>query len=163
MSILTRALLSKAGGGLLTGRTACIRNFTYLNTRVAPVLSSAPSNQKPLQVLPLRNSSHGNHVPLWTAEKALSAALLPLIPAAFMFPSPIMDYILAFSLAIHSHWGIEAIVVDYVRPSIFGPVIPKLAVGLVYVLSALTFGGLCYFTYSDVGLTRAVKLLWRAE
>lgn len=57
--------------------------------------------------------------------------------------------------------GIEAIVVDYVRPSIFGPVIPKIAVGMVYALSALTLGGLFYFNYSDVGLVQAIKMLWK--
>lgn len=57
--------------------------------------------------------------------------------------------------------GIEAIVVDYVRPSIFGKVIPKLAVGAVYALSFFTLGGLCYFIYTDVGIINAVKLLWK--
>lgn len=57
--------------------------------------------------------------------------------------------------------GVEAIVVDYVRPSVFGPVIPKLALALVYGLSALTLGSLWYFTYTDVGLAKAVKMLWK--
>ena len=57
--------------------------------------------------------------------------------------------------------GIEAIVVDYVRPSVFGETIPKLAVGLVYAFSALMLGALWYFTYSDVGLVNAVKMLWK--
>lgn len=50
---------------------------------------------------------------------------------------------------------------DYVRPSIFGKVIPKLAVGAVYALSFFTLGGLCYFIYTDVGIINAVKLLWK--
>ena len=48
---------------------------------------------------------------------------------------------------LHSHWGVEAIVVDYVRPSLFGgsTVIPNIAHGLVWVLSAFALGGLYYF------------------
>lgn len=57
--------------------------------------------------------------------------------------------------------GIEAIVVDYVRPSVFGNTIPKLALGAVYGLSALTLGGLFYFIYADVGLVTAIKMLWK--
>ena len=57
--------------------------------------------------------------------------------------------------------GIEAIVVDYVRESVFGTVIPKLGVALVYALSAFTLGGLFYFTYSDVGLANAIRMLWK--
>lgn len=70
-----------------------------------------------------------------------------------------MDYAVATSLVVHIHWGIEAIVVDYVRPSIFGPTIPKISVGLVYLLSSLALGGLFLFNYTDVGLTQATRML----
>lgn len=68
----------------------------------------------------------------------------------------IEDFFLLFTCR-----GIEAIVVDYVRPSVFGAVIPKLAVAAVYGLSAMTLGGLMYFIYADVGLVTAIKMLWR--
>ena len=57
--------------------------------------------------------------------------------------------------------GIEAIVVDYIRPSVFGNAIAKASVGAVYLLSAMTLGGLAYFIYTDVGLINAVKMLWK--
>jgi len=114
-----------------------------------------------LQVQPSRLSSSGDHVALWTAEKVVSGVLLPVIPLALMFPTPALDYLMAFAITIHSHWGIEAIVVDYIRESVFGPVIPKLGVALVYALSAATLGGLFYFTYSDVGLSNAIRMLWK--
>ena len=63
------------------------------------------------------------------------------------------------SLVTHVHWGLEAIVVDYVRPRLFGPVIPKIAIGLTYLLSILTLAGLYYFNYTDVGLSQAVMML----
>ena len=59
--------------------------------------------------------------------------------------------------------GIEAIVVDYVRPSLFGgsTVIPNIAQALVWALSVFTLGGLYYFNYTDVGLVNAIKMLWQ--
>jgi len=57
--------------------------------------------------------------------------------------------------------GIEAALVDYIRPVIFGPVIPKLAIAALYGISVLSLGGLIYFSYSDVGLVNAVKMFWK--
>lgn len=58
--------------------------------------------------------------------------------------------------------GIEAIVVDYVRPSLFGgkTLIPNLAQAAVWAMSAFTLGGLYYFNYTDVGIVNAIKMLW---
>ncbi|CAL8093369.1 unnamed protein product [Orchesella dallaii] len=108
-----------------------------------------------------RLSSTGDHVTLWTAERVLTGILVPLVPITFLLPSQPLEYLLAFGFTLHSHWGIEAIVVDYVREAMFGPVIPKLALAAVYGLSALTLGGLFYFIYSDVGLIQAIKMLWK--
>lgn len=62
-----------------------------------------------------------------------------------------------------SFLGVEAIVVDYIRPSLFNgsTVIPNIAQGLVWLLSALTLGGLYYFNYTDVGIVNAIKMLWK--
>lgn len=100
-----------------------------------------------------------NHAKMWTAERLLSLALVPS-PLAFMMPIPAMDYVIAAALVLHVHWGLEAIVVDYIRPSIFGPVVPKVSLMLLYVLSALSLGGLFYFNYTDVGLVSATKMAW---
>ena len=58
--------------------------------------------------------------------------------------------------------GVEAIVVDYIRPSLFGgkTLIPNLCQGAVWLLSFLTLGGLYYFNYTDVGIVNAIKMLW---
>ena len=45
---------------------------------------------------------------------------------------------------------------DYVH----GPTMPKMAMGLLYVVSALTLAGLFYLNYKDIGLTKAVKKIW---
>lgn len=96
---------------------------------------------------------------MWNAERLLSAALIAVIPASFYIPSPVMNYALALSLVVHTHWGLEAIVVDYIRPSVFGATIPKVALGSLYLLSILTLAGLFYFNYSDVGLVTGLRML----
>lgn len=101
------------------------------------------------------------HDKLWKAERYLSLALLGVLPAAWVIPHPMMDYAVATSLIVHVHWGVEAIVTDYIRPSIFGPIIPKISIGLVYVLSILAAGGLFLFNWTDVGITQAIKMLGR--
>ncbi|RZC35172.1 succinate dehydrogenase [ubiquinone] cytochrome b small subunit, mitochondrial, partial [Asbolus verrucosus] len=56
--------------------------------------------------------------------------------------------------------GLEAVVVDYVRPIIFGNIIPKLSVGLLYLISAATLGGLIYFNVNDIGIGKAIRRFW---
>ena len=85
-------------------------------------------------------------------------ALLGVIPAAIAMPNPALDYLLALSLVTHVHWGLEAIVVDYIRPALFGSLIPKIAIAYVYMLSIAALAGLFYFNYTDVGLGVAIRM-----
>ena len=76
------------------------------------------------------------------------------------------DNKLVSSLLINFHFdlisGIEAVVIDYIRPSLFHgkTLIPRIAQACVWLLSAFTLGSLYYFNYTDVGLVNAIKLLW---
>uniref|UniRef100_A0A8C5Q4B5 Succinate dehydrogenase [ubiquinone] cytochrome b small subunit n=1 Tax=Leptobrachium leishanense TaxID=445787 RepID=A0A8C5Q4B5_9ANUR len=92
----------------------------------------------------------------WTSERALSVVLLSLLPAAYLYPGPAVDYSLAATLALHGHWGLGQVVTDYVH----GDLKFKLASTGLFALSALTFAGLCYFNYHDVGICKAVAMLW---
>uniref|UniRef100_A0A7M4E8Z8 Succinate dehydrogenase [ubiquinone] cytochrome b small subunit n=1 Tax=Crocodylus porosus TaxID=8502 RepID=A0A7M4E8Z8_CROPO len=92
----------------------------------------------------------------WAGERVLSVILLGLLPAAYMYPGPVVDYSLAFVLPLHGHWGLDQVITDYVH----GEVSPIVAKGFLHVLSALTFSGLCYFNYHDVGICKAVAMLW---
>jgi len=166
--LLSRLVLARGASGNPFGKVT-LKSFSSLHiSKGTPALLgnlSDSHNKKTLpsklSIQPARLSSHGDHVALWTAEKIFSGILVPVIPLALMFPTPALDYLMAFVITVHSHWGIEAIVVDYVRESVFGSVIPKIGVALVYALSAMTLGGLCYFTYTDVGLANAVRMLWK--
>jgi succinate dehydrogenase (ubiquinone) membrane anchor subunit len=92
----------------------------------------------------------------WNIERYLSVALLAMIPAGLILENNVFDHLLAVSLVLHSHWGIEQILTDYLH----GPTLPKLGFGLAYVVSALTLIGLIYFNYTDIGLSKAVKKIW---
>lgn len=114
-------------------------------------------------VSPVRCSSGGSHVTLWNAERALSLALLGVVPVGLMFPSQVGDTLIAVSVVMHQHWGLEAIVTDYVRPILFGTTVPKMAHGLLLVVSAATLGGLFYFNYNDIGIAGFVRKIWATK
>ncbi|CAD6995146.1 succinate dehydrogenase [ubiquinone] cytochrome b small subunit, mitochondrial [Ceratitis capitata] len=105
-------------------------------------------------------AAKGNHVPLWTAERLISLGLLGVVPAAFIYPSQTLDALLAVSVVLHSHWGVEAIITDYARPQVVGPLLPKVAHGALILLSIATLGGLFYIIQNDVGIAKSVKQVW---
>ncbi|XP_075994341.1 succinate dehydrogenase [ubiquinone] cytochrome b small subunit B, mitochondrial [Genypterus blacodes] len=92
----------------------------------------------------------------WTAERAVSILLLALGPAAYFNPGSVVDYSLAAALTLHGHWGIGQVLTDYVH----GDTKIKLANAGLFLLSSVTFAGLCYFNYHDVGICKAIALLW---
>lgn len=92
----------------------------------------------------------------WTAERVLSVALLALGPVAYFYPVPAVDYSLAAALTLHGHWGIGQVLTDYVH----GEAKEKMAHAGLFLLSTVTFAGLCYFNYNDVGICKAIALLW---
>lgn len=59
--------------------------------------------------------------------------------------------------------GLEACVIDYVRPIIFGPAIPKITLGLLYVISAATLGGLLYYNHICIGIGRTGRRFWEIK
>ncbi|KAK4009887.1 succinate dehydrogenase [ubiquinone] cytochrome b small subunit A, mitochondrial-like [Daphnia magna] len=140
------------------------RNKTFLENRIVPSSQNGVKkftvNHKALAETSSCKSAD-DHTRLWTIERSLALSLVPLVPSAFMFPSAAMDYLLAISFTLHAHWGLETIVVDYLRPKVVGPALAKLGVALVYGISAFTLGGLFYFNYSDVGIVNAIKMLWK--
>lgn len=58
--------------------------------------------------------------------------------------------------AVWFNRGLGQVVTDYVH----GDFKVKVASGGLLVLSAVTFAGLCYFNYHDVGICKAVAMLW---
>lgn len=181
MSLISRLALRNAGGNLIV--FLCFE-IVYINIfsllllfkawKCVQLSSALPRSiivkprlmMSPIRVLSSNASavagSH-NHPKIWFLEKAVSAVLLGVIPAAFLIPSPILDYALSLSLIAHIHWGLEAVVVDYVRPRLFGPVVPMIALGSLYLVSIAALAGLFYLTYSDVGVATAIKMFARSN
>lgn len=106
-----------------------------------------------------RNMS-SDHGKLWTLEKLLSLALLGIVPAAFICPNFILDNLLAVAVVLHFHWGLEGAVIDYARPIILGPVLPKLAILLLYVVSISTLGALIYYNNTSIGIGETFRKFW---
>ncbi|XP_026111377.1 succinate dehydrogenase [ubiquinone] cytochrome b small subunit A, mitochondrial-like, partial [Carassius auratus] len=93
----------------------------------------------------------------WTGEWVLRIVLLGMAPAAYLCPGPPVDYSIAEALTLQGHWGIGQVLTDYV----YGDDKVKLAKAGVLLLSTATFFGLCYFNDHDVGLCKAVAMLWQ--
>lgn len=54
----------------------------------------------------------------------------------------------------------EAIIVDYARPIVVGPIVPKVCFVVLYLLSALTLAGLLVLVYNGPGISKAIKQGW---
>ncbi|XP_062450596.1 succinate dehydrogenase [ubiquinone] cytochrome b small subunit, mitochondrial [Rhea pennata] len=147
---LARPRTAAAATALLLGRTP-LRPPALLAVAQRP----APARQSHGPPQPGHGSSKAASLH-WTSERAVSVLLLGLLPAAYLYPGPAVDYSLAAALTLHGHWGLGQVITDYVH----GERAIKLANTGLYVLSAVTFAGLCYFNYHDVGICKAVAMLW---
>ncbi|XP_074072782.1 succinate dehydrogenase [ubiquinone] cytochrome b small subunit, mitochondrial [Macrotis lagotis] len=145
-------LLSGARGG-----RALLLGARVLRPAFVPAAPDRPApGGRPIHLSASRRSNSKAASLHWTSERAVSVLLLGLIPAAYLCPSSVMDYSLAAVLSLHSHWGLGQVITDYVH----GDKLVKGAHASLLMLSAMTFAGLCYFNYHDVGICKAVAMLW---
>ncbi|XP_054649720.1 succinate dehydrogenase [ubiquinone] cytochrome b small subunit B, mitochondrial-like [Dunckerocampus dactyliophorus] len=137
----------------------------YRSTLLARPLVASHKQQEQTYLLTARihasqtlNASSGSQAASrhWTAERVLSILLLAMGPAAYFHPGPAIDYSLAAALTLHGHWGLGQVLTDYVH----GDTKVKVAHAGLFLLSTVTFAGLCYFNYNDVGICKAIALLW---
>jgi len=140
-----------------------LANRAAVKSQLLTATSAVNSSQRKTELSTTAVRKSGDHVKLWTAERAVSALIIPGFIGPFLYTTPATDALLCTLSVLHSHWGVEAIVVDYIRPSLFGGsnVIPNLAQALVWALSAFTLGALYYFNYTDIGVVNAIKMLWK--
>lgn len=113
-------------------------------------IHSSANHNTELEIAPSQPSSH------WKFERYVSVAMLTLIPTGIVYPSAAVDWALAVVVPIHNHWGVGQVLTDYIH----GSTMPKLAKGLWLAVSILQFIGLCYFNYTDVGICKAVCMIW---
>jgi len=140
-----------------------LANRAAVKSQLLTATSAVNTSQQRTELSTTAVRKSGDHVKLWTAERAVSALIIPGFIGPFLYTTPATDALLCTLSVLHSHWGVEAIVVDYIRPSLFGGsnVIPNLAQALVWALSAFTLGALYYFNYTDIGVVNAIKMLWK--
>lgn len=125
-----------------------------------PLSSSLAKHFSTTQANLSADHSTSDHTTLWTIERFLSGALLAVIPAAYLFPSSALEYALVLSIVMHSHWGVEALVVDYARPEVVGAALAKLFHLSVYIISIITLAGLMNLILNGGGVVDGTKKLW---
>nr|WBR39002.1 succinate dehydrogenase iron-sulfur subunit D [Aspergillus uvarum]WBR39003.1 succinate dehydrogenase iron-sulfur subunit D [Aspergillus uvarum]WBR39004.1 succinate dehydrogenase iron-sulfur subunit D [Aspergillus uvarum] len=111
--------------------------------------------------IPQSHPVHGSYH--WTFERLVSASLVPLCIAPFAAGSvsPVLDAVICSAIVVHSHIGFDASITDYF------PVrrVPKTAAFMKWLLRAFTLGtavGLYEFETNDVGVTEAIRRVWKA-
>lgn len=146
--------------------SACLANF---NTSSPNLVNN--ENRRLLTKLPITTtfgngnqcrfaSTDGDHVRLWLIERIVSAALPILLPASFMVESAAIDVAVAVLVVMHMHWGLEALIYDYARPIVVGPIVPKLCHLLLNLLSIMTLAGLLVLVYNGPGIAKVIKDGW---
>lgn len=101
---------------------------------------------------------HGSYH--WDAERAVSAALVPLIASQLAFgASPITDTLLGVVLPIHLHIGFGACITDYFNPR-KSVVLNKLMTGALWASTTGVLVGCYQFNTNDIGLTEFISKLW---
>ncbi|KAI1314054.1 mitochondrial succinate dehydrogenase cytochrome b560 subunit D [Xylaria venustula] len=105
--------------------------------------------------------THGSYH--WTFERFVAAGLIPLTVAPFAGASlnPALDAVLCALLLVHSHTGMQSIIIDYV-PKRKYPGAYKASLLFLNIATVLAGIGLYEFETNDVGLTETVKRVWRA-
>ncbi|KAL2271009.1 hypothetical protein VTJ83DRAFT_380 [Remersonia thermophila] len=111
--------------------------------------------------VPPPSPSHGSYH--WTFDRLVAASLVPLTVAPFAAGSlnPTLDALLCATILIHSHTGFQNIIVDYV-PQYRTPRARKALIWGLNAATAIVGLALYEFETNDVGVTEAIKRVWKA-
>ncbi|CAD1471261.1 unnamed protein product, partial [Heterotrigona itama] len=137
--------------GTVNNKTNCLIKVLNINFKYLGYINFGFPSTAILGTQISRNAStSGDHVRLWVLERVVSTALPFLIPAALITENSILEGIM----------GLEAIITDYARPSVLGPVLPKILHFSLLIVSAVTLCGLFVLINNGPGVSRAVKDAW---
>ncbi|EEP77984.1 succinate dehydrogenase cytochrome b small subunit [Uncinocarpus reesii 1704] len=111
--------------------------------------------------IPPTSPTHGSYH--WDFERLVAISLIPLTITPFAAGSlnPVTDAILCGALVLHSHIGFQALIVDYL-PARRVPKTRALCVWALRLATLTVAVGLYEFETNDVGITEAIKRIWKA-
>jgi len=149
----------------LQRKNGTMKIATFHTTSRREILTPLPQvvkgNVNEAAPVPPTSPTHGSYH--WTFERLVTASLVPLTIAPFAGGSlnPVMDAVLCGALVIHSHMGFQALIIDYVPQHR----LPKTRAFMKWGLRVATLTvavGLYEFETNDVGVTEAIKRIWKA-
>lgn len=139
---------------------------------VMPAAASLPTDRSKSQLLatPINTSFRNMPLAIRRASTAVDThgltrykyfhyvtiGMFCTIPLAINVPNPALDYALAAFVSVHAYWGFDEVITDYIHP----PGLQSLVRNLWRIWVSLGFFGMLYFTYNNVGLIKAIGLLW---
>ncbi|KAK3180882.1 membrane anchor subunit of succinate dehydrogenase, Sdh4 [Lecanicillium sp. MT-2017a] len=159
-TLLRQAAMSRAAFAQPAVRSSFIRaSALHTTAKRTAILPPGPLND-PAPV-PEPNAAHGSYH--WAFERLLAAGLVPLTIAPFASGSlnPTMDAVLCSMLLLHSHMGFQQVVIDYIPKKKY-PGLRKLFWWALNLATVTVGVGLYEFETNDVGVTEAVKRVWKA-
>ncbi|KAI0473368.1 CybS protein [Xylariaceae sp. FL0804] len=111
--------------------------------------------------VPDPHPTHGSYH--WTFDRLVAAGLVPLTLAPFAAGglNPATDAALCALLLLHSHSGLQSVIIDYIPTSRY-PKSRRAAMWALNAATAVVAIGLYEFETNDVGLAETVKRVWKA-
>ncbi|KAK8075837.1 CybS-domain-containing protein [Apiospora hydei] len=128
-----------------------IRNMAELTLGLSERSRARPRDQPLARLLPLGLRPRHRRRPRAPDRRPFAAGSL----------NPTFDALLCSFLLIHSHTGFQNIIVDYI-PTARYPKSRKAAMWLLNLATVTVGIGLYEFETNDVGLTEAIKRVWKA-
>ncbi|XP_065214227.1 succinate dehydrogenase [ubiquinone] cytochrome b small subunit, mitochondrial-like [Planococcus citri] len=137
-------------------RPGYLKSFTL--NQIAANGKRLASNNSVSRVPSYKNKDHGN---VWLWERFVAVGLLGVIPfVADKSMDRAIEYVAAILLTVHLHWGLEAICVDYLRPSVVGNFIPRCIPVLVLAPLVFILYGIVESILAERGITHVLKQFW---
>ncbi|KAL3864716.1 hypothetical protein ACJMK2_006489 [Sinanodonta woodiana] len=91
----------------------------------------------------------------WKVERLVAIGMIGIMPTCLFYHAPIMDHLLSTFVLLHGYWGMEGVCTDYIEK--FFPYIHY----IWRAVTILAFAGLVHFNYNDVGVCKAIAMLWQ--
>ncbi|KAK9463668.1 CybS-domain-containing protein [Lipomyces oligophaga] len=112
--------------------------------------------------VPAEDKMHGSYH--WSFERVIAVGLVPLTLAPFVSDAafvPAVDSVLVTGLLLHSYFGFQSCIIDYIPKREFGKV-HDFCMYLLLGGTAITGYGFYKLETEDVGLAGTVAKLWEA-